>query len=43
MERFVILDDNIDMKPYMDGLVQTDFKRGLCKKDVERAVKLLNE
>lgn len=43
VERFVILDDNIDMKPYMDRLVQTDFKRGLCREDAERAVKLMNE
>lgn len=43
VERFVILDDNIDMKPYMERLVETDFKQGLCRKDVKRAIKLLNE
>lgn len=43
VEKFVVLDDNIDMKPYMDRLVETDFKQGLCRKDVERAIKLLNE
>lgn len=43
VEKFVIIDDNIDMKPYMDRLVETDFKQGLCRKDVERAIKLLNE
>lgn len=43
VESFVILDDNIDMKPYMDRLVQTDFKRGLCRKDVDMAVRILSE
>lgn len=43
VERFVILDDNIDMKPYMDRLVWTDFKYGLSKRAVKRAVKLLGE
>ena len=43
VERFVILDDNVDMKPHMDRLVWTDFKYGLSKRAVKRAVKLLGE
>lgn len=43
VERFIILDDNMDMKPYMDRLVQTDYKCGLCRKEVKMAVKMLGE
>lgn len=43
VEKFVILDDNLDMKPYIDWLVETDFKRGLCRKDMERAAEMLGE
>ena len=43
IESFVILDDGNDMKPYMDRLVQTSYKHGLTRKDVKRAIKLLNE
>lgn len=43
IEKFVILDDRNDMKPYMDRLVQTDFNYGLVKKDTKIAIKLLNE
>lgn len=43
IEKFVILDDGDDMKPYIDRLVQTSFEKGLERKHVERAVELLNE
>lgn len=43
IEKFIILDDNADMKPYMERLIQTSFKTGLTQKNVERAVKMLNE
>lgn len=43
IEKFVILDDRGDMKPYMDRLVQTDFDYGLVKKDTKIAIKLLNK
>lgn len=43
IERFVILDDNDDMKPYMDRLVKTLHNRGLTKADTEKAKKLLNK
>lgn len=43
IEKFVILDDQNDMKPHMDRLVRTDFNCGLTEKDVKIAVKLLNE
>lgn len=43
VEKFIIIDDDTDMKPYMDRLIQTSFKNGLMTKNVERAVKLLNE
>ena len=42
IESFVILDDDIDMKPYMDKLIHTSWKTGLCKKDVDLAIKILN-
>lgn len=43
IERFVILDDRDDMKPYMDRLVQTSFDLGLQEKHVKRAIQLLNK
>ncbi len=43
IERFVIIDDDNDMKPYMDRLVQTSFNYGLQQRNVEKAVKLLND
>lgn len=43
IEKFVILDDRDDMKPYMNRLVQTSFNLGLQEKHVKRAIKLLNE
>ncbi len=43
IEKIVILDDQDDMKPYMDRLIQTLYNQGLRKNDVERAIKLLNE
>lgn len=43
IENFVIIDDDNDMRPYMDRLVQTSYKYGLRPKNVEKAIKLLNE
>lgn len=43
IDKFVILDDRDDMKPYMNRLVQTSFNLGLQEKHVKRAIKLLNE
>lgn len=42
IEKFVILDDQDDMKPYMDKLVQTSSTRGLTKDDVEEALRILS-
>lgn len=39
---FVILDDDSDMNPYMDKLVQTSFETGLMPEHVEKALKILN-
>lgn len=39
---FIIIDDDNDMKPYMDRLVQTSFKYGLRYKNVLKAIRLLN-
>lgn len=39
--RFVILDDDSDMEPYMDRLVQTSMKEGLQDEHVEKAIELL--
>lgn len=43
VERFIIIDEGADMKPYMNRLVQTSFKIGLERKHVKKAVKMLNE
>jgi len=43
IERFVILDDDDDMKPHMDRLVLTTWKSGLLDAHVEKAVELLGE
>ena len=43
VESFVILDDDNDMQPYMDKLVQTDATRGLTQEDIDRACKILGE
>lgn len=39
---FIIIDDDNDMKPHMDRLVQTSFKYGLKEKNVKKAIELLN-
>ena len=43
IESFVILDDDADMQPYMDKLIQTSYETGLTREDVEKAVKMLND
>lgn len=43
IDRFIIIDDDSDMKPYMDRLIQTSFNQGLQPNNVKKAVKLLNE
>lgn len=40
---FVILDDDSDMEPHLDRLVQTDPALGLTGEDVERARAILEE
>lgn len=42
IDNFVILDDDSDMEPYMDRLVQTTWTTGLTESDVEKAIVLLN-
>lgn len=42
IESFIILDDNDDMNPYMDRLVQTSWFTGLTQEDVDEAVQKLN-
>lgn len=41
IESFVILDDNDDMEPFMDRLVQTSWFAGLTQEDVKKAIKIL--
>ena len=41
IESFIILDDDDDMEPYMDRLVQTDYRIGLQEKDVISAIEKL--
>lgn len=43
IESFVILDDDSDMEPFLNRLVQTDFNVGLTIYDVEKAVDILNK
>ena len=40
---FVILDDDTDMEPFMEHLVQTDSNIGLQEKDIEKCVKILDK
>lgn len=40
---FVILDDDIDMEPYMDHLVKTDFDIGITVTIYEKAKRLLEK
>lgn len=42
IESFVILDDDDDMEPFMDNLVQTSFADGLQQKHIDTAVEILN-
>lgn len=41
IESFVILDDRIDMSPYHDRHVCTDVNYGLTRRDMKRAIRLL--
>lgn len=41
VEKFVILDDDSDMEPFMDKLVKTNSDVGLTNMDVERALEIL--
>lgn len=43
IESIVILDDHADMHPYSQFLVRTFFEDGLTRKDVKRAIKILNQ
>lgn len=40
---FVILDDDSDMEPFMDRLIQTSSDIGLSMKDVEKVLRLLGD
>lgn len=42
VDSFVILDDDDDMEPLMDKLVQTNFEFGLQDEHVEKAIEMLN-
>ena len=42
IESFVIIDDDADMKPYMNRLVRTSWMKGLEQKHVDKAIKMLN-
>lgn len=43
IDKFIILDDRDDMKPYMNRLIQTSFNLGLQEKHVKKAIQLLNK
>jgi hypothetical protein len=40
---FVILDDDADMEPHMDRLIQTSWQYGLQDEHVVRAIEMLNQ
>ena len=45
VESFVILDDDSDMEPHMNRLVQTSYYKdpgGLCEEHTDRAIEMLN-
>jgi len=42
IESFIIVDDDADMKPFMNRLVQTSFNKGLQPKNVTKAIRMLN-
>ena len=42
VESFIIIDDDADMKPFMNKLVQTSFNKELQPKNVNKAIKMLN-
>ncbi len=39
--KFVIIDDDSDMEPYMDRLVKTDSRNGLTWTDAEKVIEML--
>jgi hypothetical protein len=41
VKKFVILDDDNDMEPYINQLVETDPSKGLTLENAEQAIKLL--
>ena len=43
IDSFIILDDSGDMAPYLDHLIQTDYRKGLLKKHVKQAIKILGK
>lgn len=43
VESFIIIDDDTDMKPFMNRLIHTSFNKGLQPKNIGKAIKLLNE
>jgi hypothetical protein len=43
VDAFVILDDDSDMRPVQDKLVQTSFRTGLTRKHVDRAKQIIKE
>jgi len=40
---FVIIDDNSDMRPYMDKLIQTNPLTGITEENAKKAIRMLNE
>lgn len=43
IKRFIILDDDDDIEPFIDNLIQTHPVHGLSMEDAEEAVETLNE
>jgi len=41
VDRFIIIDDDTDMEPYMDRLVRTDTSLGLSDENVGEAIRML--
>jgi len=43
VQNFIILDDDSDMEPHRDRLIQTDGSKGLTLENADEAIKLLNK
>ena len=43
LRSFIILDDDSDMEPFMDRLINTDCYKGILSEDADKAIEMLKE